>query len=56
MTDPDGSAPERGSVGLPFVLIVVPRFILRWRIATAVTSLFLGASAGFRRMGTEVQR
>ncbi len=37
---------ELGYVALLFVLFVVPRMLLRWRLPTAITSFALGAAAG----------
>jgi Kef-type K+ transport system membrane component KefB len=38
--------PELGYVALLFLLIVLPRILVRWKIPTAITSLALGAIAG----------
>lgn len=41
-----GTTPELAYVALLFLLIVVPRVLLRWRIPTAVTALAFGAASG----------
>jgi Kef-type K+ transport system membrane component KefB len=40
------ASPELGYVALLFLLIVLPRTLVRWKIPTAITSLTLGALAG----------
>jgi Kef-type K+ transport system membrane component KefB len=40
------ASPELAYVALLFLLIVLPRILVRWRIPTAITSLALGALAG----------
>jgi Kef-type K+ transport system membrane component KefB len=41
-----GASPELAYVVLLFLLIVLPRVLVRWKIPTAVTALALGAFAG----------
>jgi len=41
-----GASPEVAYVVLLFLLIVVPRILVRWKVPTAITSLTLGAAAG----------
>jgi Kef-type K+ transport system membrane component KefB len=40
------ASPELAYVALLFLLIVLPRILVRWRVPTAITSLALGAVAG----------
>lgn len=41
-----GASPEVAYVILLFLLIVLPRILVRWKVPTAITSLGLGAIAG----------
>jgi Kef-type K+ transport system membrane component KefB len=41
-----GASPELAYVFLLFLLIVLPRVLMRWKVPTAITSLLLGAVAG----------
>lgn len=41
-----GATPELAYVLLLFLLIVLPRILVRWRIPTAITAMVLGAGAG----------
>jgi len=43
---PFGLSPELTYVGLLFLLIVLPRILVRWKIPTAITSLVLGIVVG----------